>query len=109
MKGTGVYPENWPEIARAVKEKNDCHCERCGHPHDPAAGYALTVHHLDGDKGNCADWNLAALCQRCHLKIQGGVFMPQFYMLEHSLWFKSHVEGYYKSLEGKNATEITTG
>lgn len=30
----------------------------------------LTVHHLDNDKSNCADWNLAALCQVCHLHIQ---------------------------------------
>ncbi|GAH88897.1 unnamed protein product, partial [marine sediment metagenome] len=28
----------------------------------------LTVHHLDGNKANCEDWNLAALCQRCHLR-----------------------------------------
>lgn len=33
----------------------------------------LTVHHLDGDKLNCRWWNLAALCQRCHLSIQGRV------------------------------------
>jgi hypothetical protein len=31
----------------------------------------LTVHHLDGDKANLAWWNLAALCQVCHLVIQG--------------------------------------
>lgn len=30
----------------------------------------LTVHHLDGIKYNRAWWNLAALCQVCHLYIQ---------------------------------------
>lgn len=49
---------------------------------------------------NCPDWNLAGLCQRCHLRIQGRVFLPQSYMLEHSDWFKPHLEGYLKSLEG---------
>lgn len=98
MKGTGEYTEDWPEIANRVKEKNDWKCERCGHPHDVVSGHVLTVHHLDGDKSNNADWNLAALCQRCHLHIQGKVFMAQFYMFEHSEWFKPHVEGYYQSL-----------
>ena len=37
----------------------------------------LTVHHLDGDKGNSAWWNLAALCQVCHLQIQGKVEVSQ--------------------------------
>jgi hypothetical protein len=31
----------------------------------------LTVHHLDSDKENLAWWNLPALCQVCHLAIQG--------------------------------------
>jgi len=28
----------------------------------------LTVHHIDANPANCADDNLIALCQRCHLK-----------------------------------------
>ena len=54
----------------------------------------LTVHHLDGDKSNCEWWNLAALCQVCHLIIQGKVRMEQVWMLEHSEWFKPYVAGY---------------
>lgn len=64
------YPENWNEIAEAVKEASGWACEHCGHGHDPAHGYTLTVHHLDGDKSNVDDTNLVALCQRCHLHIQ---------------------------------------
>lgn len=64
------YPENWDEIARRVKDAADWRCENCGHPHDPPAGYTLTVHHLDMHPENCADENLVALCQRCHLHIQ---------------------------------------
>ncbi len=99
MKGTGEYAQNYGDVHRQVKERHEWKCERCGHPHDPAAGYTLTVHHLDGNKANNAGWNLACLCQRCHLHIQGKVFLPQFFMFEHSDWFKAHVEGYYRSLE----------
>jgi hypothetical protein len=55
----------------------------------------LTVHHLDGDKANCRWWNLAALCQRCHLEIQSRVVMERVYPHEHSEWFKPHAAGYY--------------
>ncbi len=98
MKFTGEYPPCWPLLSEGVKAESGYRCERCGHPHDPGAGYALTVHHLDNDKSNCARWNLAALCQRCHLAVQGKVFLPQFYMFEHSAWFIPHVVGYYESI-----------
>lgn len=58
----------------------------------------LTVHHLDGDKANCRWWNLAALCQRCHLTIQGRVVMARVWPWEHSDWFKPYVAGYYASV-----------
>lgn len=57
----------------------------------------LTVHHLDGNKLNCRWWNLAALCQRCHLTIQGRVKMHRPYFLEHSAWFKPYAAGFYAS------------
>ncbi len=55
----------------------------------------LTVHHLDGDKANCRWWNLAALCQRCHLTIQGRVVMARVWPWEHTEWFRPYVAGYY--------------
>lgn len=55
----------------------------------------LTVHHLDGDKRNCRWWNLAPLCQRCHLHIQTTVQMNQVFPFEHSEWFKPYAAGYY--------------
>jgi hypothetical protein len=55
----------------------------------------LTVHHLDGDKANCRWWNLAALCQRCHLEVQAKVVMERIYPHEHSEWFKPYAAGYY--------------
>ena len=55
----------------------------------------LTVHHLNGIKHDCRWWNLAALCQRCHLTIQAKVHMLRPYHREHSDWFKPYVAGFY--------------
>ena len=96
----GEYPKNWTEIANAVKAEHCGCCERCGHPNDRETGHVLTVHHIDGDKSNVERWNLAALCQRCHLAVQGRIKMRQMFMSEIlpvSDWFKPHLEGYLKS------------
>lgn len=55
----------------------------------------LTVHHLDEDKSNCRWWNLAALCQRCHLRMQRAVVMGRPYHYEHSEWFRPFAAGFY--------------
>ena len=68
--------------------------------HGRAQWRILTVHHLDGNKANCEAWNLAALCQRCHLHIQGKVKMDQLFfedILDVSPWFKPHLEGYIQA------------
>jgi hypothetical protein len=98
MKGTGEYTADWPEISLERKEESGWKCVRCGHSHEPSTGYTLTVHHLDGNKSNNAWWNTPPLCQRCHLTVQGKVFMPQFYMFEHSEWFRPYVRGYLKAI-----------
>lgn len=95
-RARGVYPADWPEIARQVKAAANWRCVRCGHPHDRAAGRVLTVHHLDGDKSNCRWWNLVALCQACHLSVQGRVRLERPWVLgEHSRWFRPYVAGWY--------------
>src|SRR5512137_1775768 len=66
------YPPNWPEISRRIRERAGGKCEFCEaenyKPH-PVTGskVVLTVAHLDHNEQNCADDNLKALCQRCHL------------------------------------------
>lgn len=95
QRDRGEYPANWNEIAQATKEAAGNCCIRCGHGNDRKSGHVLTVHHLDANKSNCAWWNLAALCQRCHLSIQGRVIMERTWMLPHSKWFKPYVAGYY--------------
>lgn len=93
------YPPNWEAIATRIKAAAGWRCERCQHPNSVETGHVLTVHHLDGHKANCEDWNLAALCQRCHLHIQHKVKMNQLFfseMITVSPWFKPHLEGFLK-------------
>jgi hypothetical protein len=91
------YPADWPEISRRIREREGQKCKWCGAPNgatilrdkkdprkfkvhpvgscclggDPdckgAVKVVLTVAHLDHTPENCADDNLVALCQRCHL------------------------------------------
>jgi 5-methylcytosine-specific restriction endonuclease McrA len=92
----GTYPPDWKPIRDAVRAAAGHVCIRCGMPHQPKLGYALTVHHLDCDKSNCRWWNLVSLCQRCHLKIQGRVILDRPWVLtEHTDWFKPYVAGFY--------------
>jgi hypothetical protein len=99
-KSISKYTDDWPEISLAAKKAAGWKCERCSHEHDTEAHYVLTVHHLTLDPANNAWWNLAVLCQRCHLHIQGRVIMERLYMFEHSEWFKPHVAGYYAAIYG---------
>lgn len=80
------YPDNWPEIAQAMKNWANWKCEHCGTSHDPTTGYCLTVHHLDGNKMNCSWTNLLVCCQRCHLHIQS-IYKPEMcYLFLPPLW-----------------------
>ncbi len=74
--------------------------EHCTHRRDYKMRM-LTVHHLDMNPANCEWWNLAALCQICHLQIQHKVVMERAYMFAHKQWFKPYVAGYYAHLQGE--------
>lgn len=79
--------------------------EQCTHDPEIRDHRILTVHHLDGVKPNLAWWNLAALCQRCHLVIQGRVDMWQTYAHPHTPWFYPYVAGFYaKTILGQDLT-----
>lgn len=87
-------PEDEPWIGTPGADENGISAEDVG-LEIHARWRILTVHHLDGVKGNCRWWNLTALCQRCHLQIQGRVQMERVWPWEHSDWFKPYVAGYY--------------
>lgn len=95
--GDGLSPSTW----RARIDSSDFEGLLDQHltPDPGATIYAawriLTVHHLDGDKANVRWWNLAALCQVCHLHIQNKVVMERVYPYPHSEWFRPYVAGYY--------------
>ena len=65
------YNDDWEATAHLKKVGVNWRCERCGHPHDIINWHILTVHHIDGNKKNDDPRNLIALCQRCHLSVQG--------------------------------------
>lgn len=99
----GEYAPDGKQTRRAAREAAGNKCIRCGHPNDFASGHVLTTHHFDGDKSNDAWWNLMALCQRCHLKVQGKVDPRIPFFLEHSEWAKPYMAGFYaKKYEGKD-------
>ena len=96
-KGHGEYPAGWKEFAAELKEQAGWKCVRCQHPHDPASGYTLTVHHLTMNKAEPFThwWAFAALCQRCHLSIQAKVHMDRPWLFEHTDWFKPYAAGFF--------------
>jgi hypothetical protein len=95
IRPRGEYPADWPAIAKAVKDAAGWCCIRCGHPHEVSTAHVLTVHHLNGDKADGRWWNLLALCQRCHLSIQGRVAPEQAYLHPHTPWFRPYAAGFY--------------
>lgn len=102
----GKYPANWSAIASRIKNAAGWKCERCGHDHSPKTGHTLTVAHLDNDKSNCADWNLAALCQRCHLKIQQTVDLRQGWMFPLPPWLKWRYEAWLEYHKEKQSVAV---
>jgi len=67
------YADDWEAISRKVKQEQGWLCLWCnaihGFPH-PITGstVVLTTAHVDHDEANMERENLAALCQRCHLR-----------------------------------------
>jgi hypothetical protein len=92
---TGHYPPDWTALAKRLKDDAGWRCVRCGHSHEPSAGYCLTVHHADGDKSNNAWYNTLVLCQRCHLHIQASLIPDRPWLFEHTAWYVPYVCGFY--------------
>lgn len=90
---TNDYNPDGKEKRREARERAGNKCIRCGSPSVP--GRILTTHHFDGNKANDEWWNLLALCQVCHLQVQGRVDPEIPWFLEHSEWLKPYVAGFY--------------
>jgi 5-methylcytosine-specific restriction endonuclease McrA len=105
ISGEYIPPKERKELHNRVRAEAGNRCIRCNHIDDAATHHVLTVHHFTGCKSENAWWNLLALCQRCHLKVQGRVNPDVPYFLEHSEWAKPYVAGFYAfKYEGKQLT-----
>ena len=71
-----LYPPDWKFISWKIKDRAGWKCEACKVPHGPGPR-KLTTHHIDYNPPNISDNNLIALCQRCHLKVQGMMQQPR--------------------------------
>ena len=68
------YPYDWKEIRKEILLRANNRCELCNaenyRPHwKTGSKVILTIAHIDQNKQNNKRYNLLALCQRCHLKI----------------------------------------
>jgi hypothetical protein len=68
------YPNNWNDIAMAIKNEADWQCESCGKqcrmPGETFDSHkrTLTVAHCNHKEWDCRPENLAAMCAPCHLR-----------------------------------------
>jgi len=64
----GLENTKWPEISRAVRDRDNNRCVLCG-------AHAQSVHHIDpiSEGGESFDNNLVSLCYRCHRKFHYGL------------------------------------
>ena len=60
-----VYPKNWDEISRRLKEKYNYTCQEC-HRNFSNNKSQVHVHHKNGLKNDCRESNLEVLCVDCH-------------------------------------------
>ena len=104
------YPADWAAISRKIRERAGWACEWCGaknaQPH-PRTGsnVVLTVAHLDHVPENCADGNLAALCQACHLGYDAEQHANNARLNRHGTYIKG--EGYKDHLQLFDTTHET--
>ena len=64
FKGDAASPTTKRGRARALYPLSSC--ERCG-------GKATERHHIDGDTGNNEPSNIARLCTKCHMTVDGRI------------------------------------
>lgn len=68
------YPDNWKEMALAVKVEADWQCECCGEQcRRPGEAFdthrrTATVAHCNHIESDCRPENLACMCAPCHLR-----------------------------------------
>ena len=63
MEGFAPYPNNWIDVARKIRHRDEYQCKVCG-----GTGVTLDVHHIVylSHHGTNQQSNLITLCRRCH-------------------------------------------
>lgn len=67
---TGLYPPEWNKKLRnriRSLDGNTCRYFGCNRPEN---NRRLDVHHIDGNKNNCEEWNLVSLCNHHHQYVE---------------------------------------
>ena len=71
-KSNKEYSTEWNNALRIFIRERDNHC--CQFPNcdynDNQEKRKLSVHHIDGDKNNCQEYNLISLCVACHRTVE---------------------------------------
>lgn len=60
------YPKNWGDISERFKYRTGYQCEKCQSHLSGLMSRYLHVHHKSGQKNECEEINLEALCIGCH-------------------------------------------
>ena len=68
------YHPQWKFIRVGILHRAENKCELCNAPNykphwKTGSKVVLTIHHIDYDINNNKPYNLLALCQRCHNKL----------------------------------------
>lgn len=76
-----VYPPEWTdELKEQIRERDGNICQICAleWPNDSER---FSVHHIDGNKANCADDNLVTICKGCHTHVHFTPHIATYWML----------------------------
>jgi len=87
------YGENWKQIRRQIKERDNYQCQLCG-----KKGCRLDVHHIDYNKKNMSQDNLITLCHNCHMRT--GFHREQWSALFKTLFLIRAI--FYLGIKGKS-------
>ena len=66
------YPSEWiKELRESIRNRDQHYCQypECDYD-DTKKSPRLHVHHINGDKNNCQEYNLISLCNKHHMKIE---------------------------------------
>jgi 5-methylcytosine-specific restriction endonuclease McrA len=63
-----AYPSNWLAVSVLQKQRSNFQCVECQRILLGVDSRFLHVHHLNGQKNDCSESNLAVLCIRCHAR-----------------------------------------